>query len=314
MSPFWSWYVIALTTTNIIGVVWLLIATGRRRRGDDTAGNSTTGHVWDEDLTELNNPLPRWWFGLFILTVVFAIGYLILYPGFGNFAGRLGWTSAAAAAKETSDANTRLESLYATFRETPLADLAHDPKAVKVGRNVFANTCAACHGSDARGAQDYPNLVDRDWLYGGDPETVLASVLKGRHGVMPALAATLPDGGVEQVAHYVMSLSGREHDSRLAALGKPRFEGICAACHGVGGKGNPAIGAPNLTDDVWLHGGGDLAAVRTAINNGRSGVMPAWESVIGRDRARLAVAWVLSQGAIDAAADAQNVPATSGQP
>jgi cytochrome c oxidase cbb3-type subunit 3 len=197
---------------------------------------------------------------------------------------------------------------------SPLAALARDPKAVKVGRNVFANTCAACHGSDARGALGYPNLVDTDWLYGGDPDTVLASVLNGRHGAMPALAATLPDGGVEQVAHYVMSLSGRAHDSRLAALGKPRFEGICAACHGMAGKGNQAIGAPNLTDDVWLHGGGDLDAVRTAINDGRSGVMPAWEPVIGRDRARLAVAWVLSQGAIDAAADAQTAAIAAARP
>ncbi|MEO7432332.1 MAG: cytochrome-c oxidase, cbb3-type subunit III [Dokdonella sp.] len=303
MSTFWSWYIIALTTTNIVGVVWLLIATARRRSGDTTADNATTGHVWDEDLTELNNPLPRWWFGLFILSVIFAIGYLVLYPGLGNFAGNLGWTSAAAAAKETSDANARLESLYAGFRQTPVAQLAHDPKAVKVGRNVFANNCAACHGSDARGATGYPNLVDSDWLYGGDPETVLTTVLGGRHGIMPPLAATLPDGGVDQVAHYVLSLSGHEHDSRLAALGKPRFEGICAACHGVTGTGNQAIGAPNLTDDIWLHGGGDLDAVRLAINNGRSGVMPAWEPVIGNDRARLAVAWVLAQGAVDAAAD-----------
>jgi cytochrome c oxidase cbb3-type subunit 3 len=299
MSSFWSWYIIVLTTINIVGVVWLLLATARRRPGDDVKG-ATTGHVWDEDLTELNHPLPRWWFGLFVLTVLFAIGYLVLYPGFGNFAGSLGWTSAGAAARDTAEANAKLESLYAGFRDKPLADLASDPKAVKVGRNVFANNCAACHGSDARGATGYPNLVDRDWLYGGDPDKVLASVLGGRHGVMPPLAGALPDGGVDEVANYVLGLSGRDHDARLAFAGKPKFEVICAACHGADGKGSIVIGAPNLTDDIWLHGSGDIDAIRTAINIGRSGTMPAWEPVIGRDRARLAVAWVLSQGVHDA--------------
>lgn len=308
MSTFWSWYIIILTVANIGGVVLLLLATARKRGHPSEAEGATTGHVWDEDLTELNHPLPRWWFGMFVLSVIFGIGYLVLYPGMGNFAGSLGWTSNGAAAKETADANTKLESLYAGFRDRPLAELAHDAKAVKVGRNVFANTCAACHGSDARGATGYPNLVDNDWLYGGEPDTILASVLHGRHGVMPPLAATLPDGGVEQVAHYVLSLSGRENDARLAALGKPRFESICAACHGVNGKGNALVGAPNLTDDVWLHGGGDIVAIRTAINDGRSGTMPAWESVIGKDRARLAVAWILSQGAHDTAADATASP------
>jgi cytochrome c oxidase cbb3-type subunit 3 len=294
MSAFWSWFIILLVVVNIVGLVALLFATARRRGGDG-AGSATTGHVWDGDLEELNNPLPRWWFGLFVLTVVFAIGYLVLYPGMGNFAGRLGWTSGAAAADELREANAKLETLYAGFRGRSLDALAQDPKAVKIGRNVFANTCAACHGSDARGAVGYPNLVDDDALYGSDGETMLASVMRGRHGVMPPLAATLPDGGVDEVANYVMSLSGRPHDARLAALGQPRFETICAACHGKDGKGNHALGAPNLTDDIWLHGGGDVAAVRAAITDGRSGTMPAWASVLGEDRARLAVAWLLSQ-------------------
>lgn len=309
MTTFWSGYIIVLTLANIAGVVWLLFATARKRPGEKPASD-TTGHVWDEDLTELNNPLPRWWFGLFVLSVVFALGYLALYPGLGNFAGRLGWTSAEAAAAETADTNAKLESLYAQFRDRPLADLAHDPAAVKIGRNVFANNCAACHGSDARGAKDYPNLVDNDWLYGGEPDTVLASVLHGRNGVMPPLSATLPDGGVDQVANYVLSLSGLDHDARLAALGKPKFETICAACHGKDGKGNHALGAPNLTDDIWLHGGGDLAAVRTAINEGRSGTMPAWEPILGTDRARLAAAWVLSQ-AEQAPAEPAEAPASA---
>lgn len=312
MSEAWSVYIIALTVLNIVGLVWLLLATARGGKPSASTQVETMGHVWDGDIAELNNPLPRWWLWLFVLSVVFAVGYLVFYPGLGNFAGRLGWTSDGEVERTLTATNARLESLYAGFRDRPLSELARDPAAIKVGRNVFANQCAACHGSDARGAKGYPNLVDGDWLYGGDPDTVLASVLHGRHGIMPPLAATLPGGGVEEVAQYVLALSGQDHDRRLAGLGKPKFETICAACHGVAGTGNPTLGAPNLTDDIWLHGGGDLAAIREAIVYGRSGVMPAWEPLIGTDRARLAAAWVLSQAAANAADEA--TPATAGAP
>ena len=310
MSGGWSLYVIALTVLNIVGLVWLLLATARGGApATPEQPVETMGHVWDGDIAELNNPLPRWWLWLFVLSVVFSIGYLVFYPGLGNFAGRLGWTSGGEVERTLATTNAKLESLYAGFRDRPLAELARDPAATKVGRNVFANQCAACHGSDARGAKGYPNLVDADWLYGGDPDAVLASVLHGRHGMMPPLAATLPGDGVDEVAHYVLSLSGQDHDQRLAALGKPKFETICSACHGVAGTGNTALGAPNLTDDVWLHGGGDLAAIREAIVYGRSGTMPAWEPLIGTDRARLAAAWVLSQAAQNAAAASAEEPA-----
>ncbi len=295
MSTSWTIYVVVLTLVTIAALLWLLLSNARARPEQSKAGN-TTGHVWDEDLVELNNPLPRWWLWLFILTVMFALGYLVLYPGLGNFAGTLGWTSDKAADAELAETNARLESLYAGFRDRPLEQLAHDPAAVKVGRNVFANNCAACHGSDARGAKGYPNLVDEDSLYGADGDTMLASVLQGRHGVMPPLGATLPGNGMDEVANYVLALSGQAHDATLAAAGKPKFEGICAACHGADGKGNRALGAPNLTDDVWLYGG-DLATIRETIEKGRGGVMPAWEPIIGTDRARLAVAWLLSQRA-----------------
>lgn len=301
MSSFWNGYIIALTVANIVGIVLLLFVTARRRTAG-RADTDTTGHVWDGDLTELNNPLPRWWFGLFVLTVIFGIGYLALYPGLGGFAGQLGWTSAGAAERDTAAFNQQLESLYAGFRGRSLPELAANPAAVKVGRNVFANNCAACHGSDARGARSYPNLVDDDWLYGGEPDTVLASVLHGRNGMMPALAATLPNGGVDEVANHVLAMSGQPHDRRLAAAGKPKFETICAACHGVEGKGNHALGAPNLTDDIWLHGSGDIDAIRSAIKNGRSNAMPAWEALIGNDRARLATAWILAQATANSAA------------
>ena len=308
MSTSWSWYVIVLTVVFTIGITWLLLANSRKTEGG-TAAAQDTGHVWDEDLTELDNPLPRWWFLLFLLTILFTGLYLALYPGLGTFDGTLGWTSERQANAELDETNARLETLYAGFRDRPLAELANDPAATKVGRNVFANHCAACHGTDARGAKGYPNLVDADWLYGGDPDTVLASAVAGRHGLMPPMIATLPGNGVEEVAHYVLGLSGLDHDTRLAGEGKSKYEAVCAACHGVDGKGMHALGAPNLTDDIWLHGQGSVATIREAITYGRSGAMPAWEPIIGKDRTRLAVAWLLAQGKADAEADP---PATAG--
>lgn len=295
MSTAWSWYVIVLTAINLIGICWLLFATARKPK-IEVAPNASKGHVWDGDIEELDNPLPRWWLWLFILTIVFALGYLVFYPGLGNFAGKLGWTSQGEVERTLADTNAKLESLYAGFRDRSVADLSHDPAATKVGRNVFANNCASCHGSDARGAIGFPNLVDADWQYGGDPDTVLASIVGGRQGVMPPLGAALPDGGIDEVANHVLGLSGQAHDAALASAGKPKFEMLCAACHGVDGKGNPILGAPNLTDDIWLHGIGDIDMIRTTIVNGRNGVMPAWGPLLGEDRVRLAAAWVLSQG------------------
>lgn len=295
MSGGWNIYVIVLTALNLIGLIWLLLATAKKPKNDKPA-SETMGHVWDGDIEELNNPLPRWWFVLFILTFIFGFGYLALYPGFGTFKGSLGWSSDGEVRAELDSTHAKLETLFAGFRGQPLAALADNPAATKVGRNVFANNCAACHGSDARGAIGYPNLVDADWLYGGDPETVLTSIMGGRHGLMPPLVATLPGNGVDEVANYALSLSGLAHDARLAAAGKPKFETICAACHGVDGKGNQALGAPNLSDDIWLHGNATADGVKRVITYGTSGVMPAWGPIIGEDRARLAAAWILAQG------------------
>lgn len=299
MTASWSWYIVILTVVFFVSLAWLLFATSRKAPNGPAASESM-GHVWDGDISELNNPLPRWWFWLFVLTMIFTVIYLALYPGLGTFTGKFGWTSENAMQAELDETNAKLETLYAGFRDRSLVELAQDPAATKVGRNVFANNCAACHGTDARGAKGYPNLVDADWLYGGEPDTVLTSVLQGRHGMMPPMAATLPGTGVDEVANYVLSLSGLEHDKRLASEGKPKFEAICGACHAADGKGNQALGAPNLTDDIWLHGNADLASIRDAINHGRSAVMPAWEPIIGKDRSRLAVAWLLAQAAADA--------------
>ncbi len=306
MSTSWSWYIIVLTVAFTIGISWLLFANARKLPKDAVASKDT-GHVWDNDITELDNPLPRWWFVLFVLTIVFTVIYLVLYPGLGTWRGTFNWTSSSEMEAELEQSRARLETLYAGFRDRPLHELAADPAAVKVGRNVFANNCAACHGTDARGAKGYPNLVDADWLYGGDADVVLASVLHGRQGMMPPLVATLPGTGVDEVANYALSLSGLDHDQRLAALGKPKFEAVCSACHGVDGTGMQALGAPDLTDDVWLHGNADLDSIRDAITYGRSGAMPAWEPIIGTDRSRLVVAWLLAQGA-DAA---ESTPAVS---
>jgi cytochrome c oxidase cbb3-type subunit 3 len=291
MTAGWSMYVAALVLVNVIGAVWLLFATAKRQPHEE---ESTTGHVWDENLTEYNNALPRWWFGLFLVTVVFAAGYLVFYPGFGAAAGTLGWTSAKEVETELAENNRRFEAVVARFRAAPIADLAQDAKALAIGHNVFINNCAVCHGSDARGAKGYPNLTDADWLYGGTPEQVLATITNGRGGVMPPLGAALGEQGVNEVANYVLSLSGAKADPALAEAGKTRFVTICAACHGADGKGNVAIGAPNLTDDIWLYGG-SLDDIRASIRNGRNGKMPAWGGILGSDRVRLVEAWVLSQ-------------------
>ncbi|HJU38509.1 MAG TPA: cytochrome-c oxidase, cbb3-type subunit III [Tahibacter sp.] len=286
MSAFWSAFVIVIVTLNIVGSLWVLFANARAEPGE------TTGHTWDEDLTEYNKPLPRWWMGMFVLSVVFSIGYLVLYPGFGSFAGSLGWSSAKQHDTDVADANAKLDTLFAQFRGRPVAELAHDPKALAIGRNVFANHCAACHGSGGRGAPGFPNLTDDDWLYGGDAETVVKTIADGRHGAMPPWEAMLGDRGVRDVAQYVRQLGGLGHNETIALAGKERFA-VCAACHGIDGKGNRALGAPNLTDDVWLYGS-DFASLEATIRHGRNGNMPAWQPILGDDRVRLVAAWVLS--------------------
>ena len=291
MSTFWSWFIAALTVASIIGIVLLLLATARSKASEV---QQTTGHVWDEDLTELNHPLPLWWLGLFLVSVIFGALYLAFYPGLGITDGALGWTSDKEVKTDLAENNRKLETVFAQFRDKPIEQLENDAKALEFGHNVFANNCAVCHGSDARGAKGYPNLTDNDWLYGGAPDTVLTSILKGRQGVMPPLGVALGDQGVEEVANYVLSLSGRKIDEKLAEAGKTRYMTICIACHGPEGKGNPIVGAPNLTDDIWLYGG-RLEDVKASIKSGRSGKMPTWEPILGQDRVRLVAAWVLAQ-------------------
>ncbi|MES2686289.1 MAG: cytochrome-c oxidase, cbb3-type subunit III [Pseudomonadota bacterium] len=272
VNNFWSHYVTVLTVVSILACALLLWLTARVRA--KPSADNTTGHVWDEDLREANNPMPRWWMGLFVLTIVFGLGYLVAYPGLGSYQGELGWSTEGEYAKDIAAAKRELEPVYAAYTALPADKVAADPSAMAIGQRLFLNNCAQCHGSDGRGSKGFPNLTDGDWLYGGAPEKISETIHKGRIGVMPPMGAAVgtPDD-VKNLANYVLSLSGSPHDSLRAGLGKSKFT-ACAACHGVGGAGNPALGAPNLTDKVWLHGYGQEAII-AMINTGKTNQMPA---------------------------------------
>ena len=269
---FWSLYVAGATLVGIVACLVLLWMTSRKKVAART--DNTTGHVWDEDLTEMNNPLPMWWVGLFIATVVFSLLYLVAYPGLGSYEGELRWSTKGEYDAETAQANRDLAPLYAKFTASKAEELAGDPAAMAIGERLFMNNCAQCHGSDGRGSKGFPNLADHDWLYGGAPAQIVETITKGRAGAMPPMGAAVgTSDDVKNVANYVLSLSGSPHDSLRAQLGRSKFA-ACAACHGNDGKGNPALGAPNLTDDIWLHGWGEQAII-AMINQGKTSMMPA---------------------------------------
>jgi cytochrome c oxidase cbb3-type subunit 3 len=294
-SGFWNWYVALITVLSIFGCGLLLWSQSKHkvRIGQDGQPEKTTGHVWDEDLTELNTPMPRWWMGLFWLTILFAIGYLVLYPGLGSYAGKLGWQSSSAYRLEVKQANLGYGPLFDKYLAQDIPAVARDPQAHEIGQRLFLNYCAQCHGSDARGNKGYPNLTDKDWLYGGEPSIIKETIMKGRHGQMPPMGAALgSDKDVENVAHYVRSLSGLTADPVKVAFGKPKF-GACAACHGADAHGNPALGAPNLSDKVWLYGGSAETIMET-IRKGRDNTMPAWGEFLGEGKAHVLAAYVWS--------------------
>jgi cytochrome c oxidase cbb3-type subunit 3 len=291
-STFWSVAISIITIVSIIGCALLLFSQSTRKRAAGQA--DTTGHIWDEDLAEYNNPLPRWWMWLFYLTVIFALVYLALFPGLGSFRGVLGWSSQQRFETEMADANRQFGPLYEKYRGMELAAVAADPQAREMGQRLFLNNCAQCHGSDAGGSRGFPNLRDADWLYGGAPEQIKTSIAQGRTGLMPPQGAALGTSeDVRDVAAYVLSLSGRTHDGLRAQRGKPKFATLCAACHGQDGKGNPMLGAPNLTDKIWLYGGSESAIVET-ISKGRNGIMPAHQDLLGEAKVHLLAAYLLS--------------------
>ena len=275
MSDFFSggWSVF-ITTATLLGLAACLLLLFLASRRQPMAKDNSTGHVFDEDLVEMNNPLPMWWAVLFVLTVLFSFGYVFVFPALGSQPGSLGWTSLGELGDDQTKAQAEMAKIYAAYSPLKAETLSQDAKAMAIGQRLFINNCAGCHGSDARGSKGFPDLTDNDWLHGGSPEKIEETITLGRIGVMPPMAAAVgSDADVHNVANYVLSLSSSAYNSIAAAAGKPKFA-VCAACHGADGKGNQAIGAPNLTDKVWLHGWGEDAIV-AMVNNGKTNVMPA---------------------------------------
>lgn len=318
MSNFWSIWISVLTIVVIVGCFILLKVVNKNYTGVEEG--KSMGHEFD-GIEELNNPLPKWWAYMFYLTIVFGVIYLALYPGLGNYKGLFGWTSSnqsigteqglkadSAAALEAAKAENRLSQydrevaqadekygpIFAAYLATPLEELVKDEEALKVGGRLFLQNCAQCHGSDARGSKGFPNLTDSDWLYGGDLATIKTTLMNGRNGMMPPKGGLpIEDSEIEGLAEYVVKLSGREHDEALAAQGQGSFMKGCFACHGMDAKGNKFMGAPNLTDNVWLYGG-SRGVISESIVNGRAGVMPAWKDILGEEKVHVIAAYVYS--------------------
>lgn len=309
MTTGWTWYVVILVALNIAGCFWLLMANVKRRPGDPAPED--TSHVWDGDITEYNKPLPRWWINLFYITIVFAIGYLAWY-GVGRLRGYGHWSSRSEWALDKAAEDARLEDTLKLYAGKPIDVLAKDAGAVAIGRTIFANNCAACHGSTGMGAKGFPNLTDNAWYWGGTPDRVLETILKGRNAVMPAWGTVLTAQGgplaVDDMVAYVQTLSkpGQPEDA-AAQRGKAMFGTLCIACHGPDGKGNPMLGARDLTKAHWLYGG-SKAALHKTIAEGRNGAMPAWEPVLGETRVRLVGAYVWTLSKHDDAPAAEAAP------
>lgn len=294
MSAFWSAWVTVITLAVILGCTWLLLATRKSQPHQDTT-EETLGHEFD-GIEEYDNPLPKWWFQMFIATVIFGLAYLTLYPGFGTFQGLLGWSSHGQWEEEMKHAEETYKPVFAKYAALPVEELVSNPEnenGLKMGQRMFANNCSLCHGTAATGAHGFPNLTDADWLYGGDAATIKASIANGRSGAMPPWGAVLGEEGVRDVTNYVLSLSGAESDAEAAARGQTQFQALCTACHGADGKGLPILGAPNLTDDVWLYGG-SFEKVAHTIRNGRAGVMPAHKDLLSDEKIHLITAYVYS--------------------
>lgn len=288
---FWNLFIFVVTLGGIVWLFWLI---GRYTSKQRTAGQvETMGHKWDDDLEELNNPLPRWWLNLFYITLVFGIGYLIFYPGLGSNDMFLGWTQVKQYDEEMAAAEERYGPIFEQFMGQDVATLSTHPEALRIGRRLYANYCSTCHGSDARGGPGFPNLRDGAWLWGGDPQAIEASILNGRQAAMPPWGEALGEEAVRQVTQYVLGLNGREVDESVAAAGEALFAANCSVCHGADAKGNTQLGAPNLTDGIWLYGGSALTVERS-IAEGRGGRMPAQREFLGEAKAHLLAAYVLS--------------------
>ncbi len=290
MSAFWNIFIIALVVVNVIGCLWLIRWTMNMKQG--TTDNESGEHVWDVDLKENNNPLPKWWLNTFYLSIVFSVIYLILYPGLGSFKGVLNWTQTGQYETEVAASEEKYQAIYANFTDQSIDQLASSPDALNIGRNVFLNNCASCHGSDGRGATSFPNLTDTEWLYGGDAAAIEQTIRNGRIGNMPALGAVVNDAAIAQIITYLRSDTG-DNSSEVAAGKQAFMTSGCIGCHGMNGEGNPLLGAPNLRNDIWLFGG-TSEVITDVIKNGRVNQMPAYEELLGDDRVRLVAAYVMS--------------------
>jgi cytochrome c oxidase cbb3-type subunit 3 len=289
-SSFWPIFITVISVGGVIGCALLLWLTSKIKATSPN-GDNTNGHVWDENLREMNNPLPRWWVWMFIITIVFSLFYFAAYPAIGTYAGKLGWTQVNQYEKEMEEANKTIAPLYAKFAAMPVEELAVNAEAKAIGERMFMNNCAQCHGSDAHGSRGFPNLTDKDWIYGGSPEKIAETLTNGRVGMMPPMAAAVgTEDDVKNVAHYVLSLSNSDHDATRATAGKEKFA-VCAACHGADGTGNQSIGAPNLADNIWLHGAGEEAIIKR-IHEGKVNQMPAQGAKFSPEQIHVLAAYV----------------------
>jgi cytochrome c oxidase cbb3-type subunit 3 len=291
MSSAWSWYIIIGTVLSMLGCFWLIFWTNKQRASDEELKESEA-HVWDENIRELNNPLPMWWLWLFVLTLIYSAIYLVVYPGLGDFAGLTEWSQESQYEQEVAAAEERYGPMFASYGSMEVTDLITDPKAMSIGGSLFANYCSQCHGSTAQGASGFPNLTDDVWLYGGEPEKIEFAIMNGRSGIMPALGLALGEDQDAMIGYVQAMADGQDTASPAHA----KFMTFCSNCHGADGSGNQALGAPNLTDDVWLYGYSEKE-IRRTLEEGRNGVMPAHSNLIGPDRARILAAYVYSLSA-----------------
>lgn len=308
MSTFWSWYITVLTVATLLALLWLVFATRKSETQKGTT-EQTMGHSFD-GIEEYDNPLPKWWFMLFVGTIIFAVGYLALYPGLGNWKGILpgydgGWTQVKQYEREMAKGEEQYGPIYAKFAAMPITEVAKDPQALKMGGRLFANNCSVCHGSDAKGAHGFPNLADSEWRWGGEPESIKATILTGRHAVMPAWGEILGESGVKNVAAYMLSdiakrqlPAGNQAD---VAAGKALFASNCSVCHGPQGLGMQAMGAPDLSNPAAFIYGTSFAQLQQTIRYGRQGVMPSQQDFLGQDKVHLLAAYVFSLGQTNAA-------------
>lgn len=291
MTSFWSWWVIILTVITFVGITWILLA--NRKRGESET-DKTTGHTHD-GIEEYDNPLPAWWFYMFVITIVWAIGYLIVYPGMGNYPGLIGWTQVGQHEEEVAEAEQRFSEMRSRYLAMSVEEIAQDPAVRRMGMRLFGNNCAQCHGADGKGRYGFPNLTDDDWLYGGSPEAIKTTLIDGRRAAMPAWRDILGDQGIAEATEYVLSLNGRSTEEDMVAAGEQHYQTYCAACHGGDAKGNYQFGAPNLTNGIWLYGG-SREQIAHSLRAGRNGVMPAYGDSLTEDKIHILTAYVYSLG------------------